>query len=71
MFDRSFSRPRLAPYLDAAQLDGTQAVDHYQWNLQVSEAFYPALSVLGIFAAPGHTVVSVALVPVSAAALTA
>lgn len=47
-FDRSFSRPRLAPYLDAAQLDGTHAVDHYQWNLQVSEAFYPALSVLEI-----------------------
>lgn len=47
-FDRIFSQPRLAPYLRAAQLDGTHAVDRYQWNLQVSEAFYPALSCLEI-----------------------
>ena len=47
-FDRIFSGPRLAPYLSAAQLDGTHAVDRYQWNLEVSEAFYPALSCLEI-----------------------
>jgi hypothetical protein len=47
-FDGIFSRPRLTPYLNAAQLDGTHAVDRYRWNLQVSEAFYPALSCLEI-----------------------
>lgn len=47
-FDLIFSPPRLAPYLAAAQLDGTHAVDRYLWNLQVSEAFYPALSCLEI-----------------------
>lgn len=47
-FNQIFSRPRLAPYLTAAQRDGTHAVDHYQWNLEVSAAFYPALSCLEV-----------------------
>jgi len=47
-FDRVFSQPRLTPYVVAAQLDGTHAADRYQWNLQVSEAFYPALACLEI-----------------------
>ncbi len=47
-FDRAFSQPRLGPYLSAARLDGTHATERYQWNLQVSEAFYPALSCLEI-----------------------
>lgn len=46
--DRVFSQPRLTPYVVAAQLDGTHAMDRYQWNLQVSEAFYPALACLEI-----------------------
>lgn len=47
-FSRTFSFPRLAPYLRAAGLCNTHAVDHYRWNLEVSEAFYPALSCLEI-----------------------
>ena len=47
-FNGAFSPARIDPYLRTAQLDGTHAVDHYQWNLQVSEAFYPALSILEI-----------------------
>ena len=47
-FDHVFSQPRLIPYVNAARLDGTHAVDRYQWNLQASEAFHPALSCLEI-----------------------
>jgi hypothetical protein len=47
-FNRTFSLPRLAPYMGAATRHDTHAVDQYRWNLQVSEAFYPALSCLEI-----------------------
>ena len=47
-FARVFTAARLAPYQDAATRGGTHAVDLYRWNLQVSEAFLPALSCLEI-----------------------
>jgi hypothetical protein len=47
-FERIFTGPRLAPYQEAARCDGTHAEGLYCWNLQVSEAFYPALSCLEI-----------------------
>jgi hypothetical protein len=47
-FDRIFATPRLNPYQEAARSNGTHAEDLYRWNLQVSEAFYPALSCLEI-----------------------
>jgi hypothetical protein len=47
-FDRVFTSARLAPYQEAAARGGTHAVDLYRWNLQVSEAFLPALSCLEI-----------------------
>jgi hypothetical protein len=47
-FGRVFTAPRLSPYQDAAQRDGTHAEDLYRWNLQASEAFFPALSCLEI-----------------------
>jgi hypothetical protein len=47
-FNQVFTAPRLAPYLEAARRDGTHAEILYRWNLQVSEAFYPALSCLEI-----------------------
>jgi hypothetical protein len=47
-FERSFATPRLRPYKTAAKTSGTHAEDLYRWNLQVSEAFYPALSCLEI-----------------------
>jgi hypothetical protein len=47
-FERVITAPRLSPYHDAARRRGTHAEDLYRWNLQVSEAFYPALSCLEI-----------------------
>lgn len=47
-FDRVFTAPRLLPYQDAARRAGAHAEDLYRWNLQASEAFYPALSCLEI-----------------------
>lgn len=47
-FDRTFATPRLNPYQEAARCGGTHAEDLYRWNLQVSEAFYPALSCLEV-----------------------
>jgi hypothetical protein len=47
-FDRVFTSARLAPYEEAAAHGCTHAEDLYRWNLQVSEAFLPALSCLEI-----------------------
>lgn len=47
-FDRIFATPRLNPYQEAACRGNTHAEDLYRWNLQVSEAFYPALSCLEV-----------------------
>ncbi|HZR55126.1 MAG TPA: hypothetical protein VFB06_37260 [Streptosporangiaceae bacterium] len=45
---RVFAAPRLDRYQQAARSGGVHAFDLYRWNLQVSEAFYPALSCLEI-----------------------
>jgi hypothetical protein len=45
-FLRTFSAARLTPYQEAARRGSTHVEDLYRWNLQVSEAFYPALSCL-------------------------
>jgi hypothetical protein len=47
-FDQVFTAARLAPYQEAAARGGTHVADLYRWNLQVSEAFLPALSCLEI-----------------------
>jgi len=47
-FKRIFTVPRLNPYKEAARCGGTHVEGLYRWNLQVSEAFYPALSCLEI-----------------------
>jgi hypothetical protein len=45
---RIFATPRLDRYQQAARAYGAHAFDLYRWNLQVSEAFYPALSCLEV-----------------------
>ena len=45
---RIFAAPRLDRYQQAVHGDGAHAFELYRWNLQVSEAFYPALSCLEI-----------------------
>lgn len=47
-FNRFITASRLAPYQAAAQRDGIHAEDLYRWNIQASEAFYPALSWLEV-----------------------
>jgi len=47
-FERFITTPRLAPYQGAAKRGGTHAEELYRWNMQASEAFYPALSCLEI-----------------------
>lgn len=47
-FRRIFSVARLNPYQEAARRGATHVEELYRWNLQVSEAFYPALSCLEI-----------------------
>lgn len=46
--DRIISKDRLSPYLKHHKNDLDDAVSHYKANVQISEAFYPYLSVLEI-----------------------
>ncbi|GII95896.1 hypothetical protein [Sinosporangium siamense] len=46
--ERVISIPRFAPYLDALSGNRLVAWDLYQWNVQVSEAFYGPLNCLEI-----------------------
>ena len=46
--EQIFSRERLEPYIKHHTGDFDKAVEHYKANIEISEAFYPLLSVLGI-----------------------
>ena len=46
--ERIFSKDRLQPYLNRHDLDFDKAVKHYKINIEISESFYPLLSILEI-----------------------
>lgn len=46
--DRIISKDRLSPYLKHHKNNLDDAISHYKANVQISEAFYPYLSVLEI-----------------------
>jgi hypothetical protein len=46
--ERIFSKNRLQPYLNRHDLDFDIAVKHYKINIEISESFYPLLSILEI-----------------------
>ena len=46
--ERIISIERLEPYLKHHSNDFDKAVEHYKANIEISEAFYPLLSILEI-----------------------
>jgi len=46
--EKIFSQERLKPYIKHHSGDFDKAVEHYKANIEISEAFYPLLSVLEI-----------------------
>jgi len=47
-FEKVFSDERMHKYFDKYPSDESKAILHYQCNIQISEAFYPCLSVLEV-----------------------
>jgi hypothetical protein len=48
VIERIFSHDRLAPYLRRHDNSFTQAIEHYKANIEISESFYPLLSILEV-----------------------
>ena len=46
--ERIFSHDRLAPYLRKHDNRFDQAIEHYKANIEISESFYPLLSILEV-----------------------
>lgn len=46
--EQIFSKERLDPYLKHHYGDFEKALKHYKANIEISEAFYPLLSILEI-----------------------
>lgn len=46
--EAGLSPERLGPYLRASNGDSTQAIRLYEWNLQVSAAFFESLSIVEV-----------------------
>ncbi|HKK10317.1 MAG TPA: hypothetical protein VJ939_05740 [Bacteroidales bacterium] len=46
--EKVFSYDRLAPYLRKHNNDFNKAIAHYKANIEISESFYPLLSVLEV-----------------------
>jgi len=47
-FNKVFSDERMQKYFDAHPKHESLAIDHYQYNIEISESFYPCLSVFEV-----------------------